>query len=175
MYTFYSRKEYQPLPFRNVDELNQYYVPAKDHARAIFLRNLPQFAIGEDIKLLLGEYGFTTDLVLIRYRGTNGHNSSSFATVIFSTAEQAQRALEEVQDAPLFDKKIMALPYSPPLKKTSRVLAFEWGWYATKRPDLKYLRLRAPVLSPPTNVCYIICVTTVGTISRSPDPRFLYL
>jgi hypothetical protein len=112
--------------------------------------NLPPFAIEGDIRQLLDESGFSPDLILVRYRGGNGNLHRTCAAVVLSTAEQASRALKELHDAALFDKKITCLAYEP--EKPSTEPHLTWGWYATSHPGFGHVRHRAPLLSPPTNV-----------------------
>jgi hypothetical protein len=149
IHTFPSTQDYQPLPYCNWRQLRAYYISKRDWDRTILLANLPPFANQGDTMQLLDESGFSPDLILVRYRGGNGNLHRTYAAVVLSTAEQASRALKELQDAPLFDKKITCLAYEP--EKPSTEPDLTWGWYATSHPGFGHVRHRAPLLSPPTN------------------------
>jgi hypothetical protein len=174
IHTSPSSQEYQPLPYCNWSQVRDYHILKRDWDKSITLLNLPPFVIEEDTRGLLHESGFPADVIVMRFMGSNINLFRCLVViVVFSTAEQASRAQKELNEAPLFDKRIIVRPYDP-LERTSEI-DFGWGWYAASQPGLKHLRLRVPLTCHPTDVRSIPLVDTECFASHVLYRRYVLL
>jgi hypothetical protein len=151
-HTFPSPTVYQPLPYNNWSQAVEYYVTPKRYARTLTLWGMPRFAIEEDVSRLFVESGFQPELILMVYRPNDGHPKSyhrSQALIVLSTSGEAQRALQELNGAPMFDRRIDLNPYQ---HYPRNFVDLSWGWYKTDSSQQSYVKQRAPWFTPPTNV-----------------------
>jgi len=82
-----------------------YYIPREDLERAIGIENVPKFAIEQDILQLLEESGFFPETNIMLHSAGTG-NSHGKAFVLLPNAQQAQKAVKELHNAVLFDKRV---------------------------------------------------------------------
>ena len=88
--------------------------------------------------------------------------TEGYIIVVMSSPEEADRAVHEINGAPLYTKRINITLYRDiggyhelggiKTMSTRDSYALTWGWYASKSNSLKDIRLRYPRTTPPHGV-----------------------
>ena len=98
--------------------------------------------------------------IIMFYQGTNGTNSNARITVIMADESTAKAAVDELDGAPLFHKRLDVRPYKrardEPKQQGKPLLGFSftWGWVASRIPAWEHMDrvIRAPIMGPPKGI-----------------------
>ena len=112
VHTFISPKVYQPLPYKNWEGLVNYYIRPEDVARTVQVGNVRLCGIEEDIRQLFIESDFQPELILMTYDAEIGHtHSNGKVIVLLKSPEQARQAIKDLDEAIMFDQKLVVIPH----------------------------------------------------------------
>ena len=92
-----------------------------------------------------------SERIVVLYDNMTAYNNRRIL-VTLSNSNMASRALEELNQAPLFDKRIRLQQFRPKPAKPWRYPELRWGWHATSHSEWRYLKQRPPAFIRPTNI-----------------------
>lgn len=67
------------------------------------------------------------------------------------SVELAERAIKELDNAPLFDRRLKSRQFEP-IVGDSSYINISFGWYASRSPILEHVQLRAANFKPPSDI-----------------------